>query len=417
MPPRRQPAEELSGSPSPTVEPTGGTGPVRGGRPHLVADRNIAYVAEAFGHLGEVELLPASELTAEAVREADLLLVRSTVRVNEALIGDSRVRFVATATIGTDHLDLPWLADRHITVASAPGSNAPSVALWWAAAMLTLSRRLGRPLAGLTVGVVGVGNVGRRVEAAARALGMEVLRCDPPRARAEGPAGFLPLEALLGGSDVVSLHVPLSDEWPDRTRGLLSAERLAAMRRGAWLVNACRGPVLDAAAAVRARQAGRLGALVLDVFDPEPEVPPAQVLAADLATPHIAGHSLDGKAEGTRMVYQAACAFLEEAPRWSPRLSLPPQPEHLVALPAADLDEEAAALALVRRFYDVERDHTALAAIAALPDGQRGRAFAAYRGDYPEHREPVGVIVETHPPRPRALALLRALGAGAAADS
>src|SRR5262249_21831184 len=150
-----------------------------------------------------------------AVRGADVLLCRSTLRVGEALLAHSRVKLVATATIGTDHLDLPWLASRGITVASAPGSNAPSVALWWAAALLTGAARHRLTLAGRTAGIVGVGNVGRRVEQVARALGMEVLRCDPPRARAEGSQGegsFLPLDAVVAAADVVTLHVPLTGE-------------------------------------------------------------------------------------------------------------------------------------------------------------------------------------------------------------
>src|SRR5262245_29165950 len=129
-------------------------------RLRIVADRNIPYAGEAFSHLGDVVALPSSAIDAAAVREADLLLVRSTVKVGQALLGGSRVRFVATATIGTDHLDLSWLQQRGIRVASAPGSNAPSVALWWAAAMLEVAADLGEKLAGRTVGIVGVGNVG-----------------------------------------------------------------------------------------------------------------------------------------------------------------------------------------------------------------------------------------------------------------
>ena len=390
--------------------------------PRIVADKNIPYVGEAFAHLGEVVTMPSSAIDAAAVRDADLLLVRSTVKVGEELLGASRVRFVATATIGTDHLDLSWLAARGVRVASAPGSNAPSVALWWAAALLELAVKRRERLAGRTVGIVGVGNVGRRIDAVARALGMVVLRCDPPRARAEGPdqgeadqEGFLPLGEVLRRSQVLTLHVPLCDDPPvpsDRTRTMIGAAQIARLPAGAWLVNSCRGPVLDGAAASEARRTAHLGALVCDVFEPEPAVSPEHVTACDLATAHIAGHSLDGKAAGTAMVYEAACAFLGERPRWIARRALLHQPAAAIALDARALDDEGTAHALMRRFYRIDEDHAALRRIAATTDEiARAAAFRAFRDTYPPHREPAGVSVDTIPPRRRALALLEALGA------
>jgi erythronate-4-phosphate dehydrogenase len=377
----------------------------------IVADKNITYVESAFAELGKVVALPARELSPEAVREADLVLVRSTVRVDRALLEGSRARFVATATSGIDHLDTEWLEARGIAWAAAPGSNAPSVARWFAAGLLTTALRQGRALAGLTVGVVGVGQVGRRVEQVARALGCAVLRNDPPRARAEGETGFVPLDELLGASDVVTLHVPLDTGGPDRTLRLLDSARLARMRPGAWLVNASRGEVVESDAAIDARMQGRLGALLLDVFAGEPEVAPSLVAAADLATPHVAGHSLDGKAAGTEMVYRAACTFLGVAPRWSARRALPPLPTAALAIDARTLSDEEAALTAVRRFYRIEEDDAALRRIAALPDGDRALAFQRYRASYPERREMNGLLVEIAPPRPRALALVEALGA------
>src|SRR5438094_2654308 len=214
----------------------------------IVADRNIAFAAEAFAPLGDVVTLPSAELTREAVRDADLLLVRSTVKVGAPLLDGSRVRFVATATIGIDHLDIAWLDGRGIAWASAPGSNADSVLEWWAAALLTVAERRGVELGGLRVGVVGAGAVGGRVERFCRALGIAPLICDPPRAAREGGAGFVSLDELLRAADVVTLHVPLA---PD-TRRLLDERRLAALKPGAWLVNASRGGVVDGAALARA---------------------------------------------------------------------------------------------------------------------------------------------------------------------
>ena len=385
------------------------------GRLSVVADRNVAYVEQAFAALGatrcEVRPLPSREIDAAAVRDADLLLLRSTVKVGPALLDGSRVRFVATATIGTDHLDLDYLDARGIRWAAAPGSNAPSVAQWFATALLVLAARKGLRLAGLTAGVVGVGNVGRRVAAVLEALGCEVLLCDPPRAQTEGPAGFVTLDELCAAADLVTLHVPLTSSGPDATVRLFDADRIARLRPGAWLVSSCRGPVVDGAALVEAKRAGGIGAAILDVYDGEPNPSPALVDAADLATPHIAGHSLDGKAAGTLAVYQAACAFLGEKPTWTPRRALPPLAPAALAIDARTLDDQAAALAVLRRFYDVERDDAALRAIGRLPDAQRGGAFQRYRDEYPERREPIGVSVQLRPPRSRAAALLASLGA------
>ena len=354
--------------------------------------------------------LPAAELTRERVQGADLLLVRSTVAVGPALLDGSRVRFVATATIGIDHLDTAWLDGRRIRWASAPGSNADSVAQWFAAALLAFAARQGLTLHRRTVGVVGVGNVGSRVARVAEALGCRVLLCDPPRARAEGSEAFVALDELLERSDLVTLHVPLTTLGPDPTRHLLDEGRLGRLRRGGIVINTSRGAVLATAAAAAARRDGQLGGLILDVFEGEPGVDPEIVAACDLATPHIAGHSLDGKANGTLAIYQAACAFLGRKPAWQPRRSLPPPPLRHLSLDARSLDDQAAALTVIRRYYAIEQDDAALRELLRLPVAERGPAFARYRNQYPIRRELTGLRLQMVPPRPRALALLRALG-------
>ena len=406
----------------------------------ILADRNIPYAKEAFSALGDVATLPSTELVAEAMRAVDVLLVRSTVKVNEALLGGSQVRFVATATIGTDHMDLPWLEERGIAWASAPGSNADSVGQWFASALLTLAERRGFAIDELTVGVIGVGNVGSRVARIADALGCAVLRCDPPRARAEAftrtgtlggllepppgsaarqargagstPEGeFHSLDALVPACDLLTFHVPLTHDGPDATLHLLDRTRLARLRGRAIVVNASRGAVVDNAALVEARKAGQVGAALFDVFEREPAVDAEVVAACDLATPHVAGHSLDGKANGTRMIYEALCSHLGVAARWTPRRALPPPPVRALAVDARGLTDEATALLVLRRFYRIENDDDALRHIARLPVTERGAAFQRYRASYPERRELHGLRVQLLPERPRAEALLTALGA------
>jgi erythronate-4-phosphate dehydrogenase len=363
----------------------------------IVADANIPYLHDAFGALGEVVTLPSRELGREQVRDADLLLVRSTVKVNAALLAGSRVRFVATATIGIDHLDTAYLDGAAIAWASAPGSNADSVVQWFAAALLA-ARVAG--LAGRQLGIVGVGNVGRRIERLWRALDVAPpLLCDPPRARDEGGDGFVALDDILSRCDLVTVHVPLTRGGQDATFHLVDARRL---RTDAILINACRGEVFDSESALAVDNP-----LLLDVFEKEPAPDPRLVARAAVATPHIAGHSLDGKANGTKMIYDAACAFLGVTPTWTPRASLPPPPGAIV-VDRRD-DGVAAALTAVAAGYDVGADDAALRALVAR--GDDGSGFRKYRERYPERRELDGRPVRFVTPLVDAIRMLNAYGA------
>jgi erythronate-4-phosphate dehydrogenase len=357
----------------------------------IVGDANIPYLHDAFGALGEVETLPAREIVPERIRDADLLLVRSTVRVGADLLSNIRVRFVATATIGIDHLDTAWLDGAGIRWASAPGSNADSVVQWFAAAMARVPDVARRQL-----GIVGVGNVGGRIERLWRALDVKPpLLCDPPRARREGGGAFVSLDEILERCDLVTLHVPLTRSGEDATFHLLDARKL---RRDAVLVNACRGEVLDSASALTVENR-----LLLDVFEGEPTPDPRLVARATIATPHVAGHSLDGKANGTKMIYDAACAFLGVAPTWTTRDSLPPPPAAIVVNRRDD--GVPAALEAVAAGYDPAADD---AATRAFVDGP---AFRKYREDYPERRELGQRAVRFVAPLVDAIRMLNAYGA------
>lgn len=356
----------------------------------LVADENIPFVAQAFVGFGTVEAVPARQLTPDLVRDADVLLVRSVTPVNAALLDGSRVRFVGTATIGTDHLDLPYLAGRGIAVASAPGSNAESVVEWVIAALVMISsRREGvdgtrvrrEPLAGKTMGVVGVGNVGGRLAPRLEALGITVLRCDPPRAEAEGPAGFVALDEVLETSDIVTLHTPLVKDGPHPTHHLIGDDELARMRPGAWLVNASRGAVANNRALVESLRSTHTGAALLDVFEGEP-VPDADLMRlATLVTPHIAGYSVDGKLNGARMLYDALSARSGADPGydWADAYALAPEDRRALG-EATTVREAVAAL------YDIEADGARLRATLDLAEADRADAFARLRKTYPRRR-------------------------------
>jgi erythronate-4-phosphate dehydrogenase len=376
----------------------------------IVADRNITFAKEAFSTLGEVETWSAREITPAVVRDADLLFVRSTLKVGPQLLDQSRVRFVATATIGVDHLDTGYLAARGIPWAAAPGSNADSVVQWFAAATATLAVSRGFELAGRRVGVVGVGQVGSRIADYCRALGQEPLLCDPPRARREG-GRFVPLDELLQRSDLVTLHVPLEHGGSDPTFHLLDVVRLSALTPGTIVVNASRGGVIDEAALVTAIDRGRVGAALLDVFAREPAPDPATIAHAAIATPHIAGHSLDGKVNGTVAIYRAACDQLGVDPTWTPQLPAPGPPRTILS-PVPAPSDEALLLEALAPFYRILEDDAALRRIVALPPDERARAFAEYRERYPVRRELKGSRIVLSPERTRVARLLERLGAG-----
>ena len=339
---------------------------------------------EAFARSGHLTILPERDITAAAVREADALAIRSKVRVNRDLLEGSRVRFVGTATAGFDHLDVPYLESRGIRWCASPGCNANSVAEYFVAGLLTLAQRHGFTLAGRTLAVVGVGHIGRLVCAKAELLGLRVLRNDPPLAEATGDPIYRPLEEILPQADIVTLHVPLTDDGPHATRKLADARFFDLLQPGTLLVSACRGEVVDEAALRHARAVGRVGPMILDVFDHEPVGPLDLMQQADLISPHIAGYSHQGKLNGTAQVYQALCQFCEIAPAWTP-----PRAEGLPTLQvdAAGRSDQAALAELVRHAYDIEADDRALRAGLGGDAAVRGRHFEQLRGTYPVRHE------------------------------
>jgi erythronate-4-phosphate dehydrogenase len=362
----------------------------------IIADENIPYVREAFGPLGDVQTISGRSINADAIKDADILLVRSITRVDRSLLEGSSVRFVGTATIGDDHIDKAYLAERGIAFAAAPGSNAESVAQYVAAGLLVLAERFQRDLTTMTLGIVGVGNVGRRVHRVARALGLDCVLNDPPLARETGDPRYRPIEEILA-CDAVSLHVPLTRHGPDATFHLADASFLRGLRRGAILINTSRGPVADGAALLRALDDRHLGACILDVWEGEPDIDTALLKRVLIGTPHIAGYSFDGKVNGARMIYEAACRFLNVPPHWDPAPLLP-EPE----CPRLVLDGAApnAVSTAVRAVYDIMNDDAALRGILTQPEAERRKRFDRLRKEYPRRREFSNTRVVVVPPNP-----------------
>lgn len=261
-----------------------------------IIDKAIPYIQGVLEPYAEVVYRDGREFTPEDVSDADMLIIRTRTRCNEALLASSSVKLIATATIGFDHIDLDYCARRGIIVTTAQGCNAAGVLQWVAAALAQLSKREGWTPKERTLGIVGVGNVGRLVEEYARAWGFNILRCDPPRQEREG-GDFRPMEEVVANSDIVTFHTPLDST----TYHLINDRTLSLMRADATLINASRGEVAATEALLKASQT-----LLLDVWEQEPAINRELLEKALVTTPHIAGYSSQGKANATAAVIAAA---------------------------------------------------------------------------------------------------------------
>lgn len=346
-------------------------------------DENIPMGREAFAAHGEVTLFAGRGLKRADLAAADALLVRSVTRVDANLLEGTPVRFVGTATIGTDHVDQPYLASRGIGFSSAPGCNANSVGEYVASALTWLEAEKGFSLEGKTLGIIGYGHVGRRVEAKAMGLGLAVLRNDPPLEASGGAPGisFAPLARLLAECDILSLHVPLVAGGPHPTAGLAGEDFFARLARPAVLLNTCRGEVIDEAALRRAHAGGRVRHMVLDVFAGEPRPDPATCALADLITPHIAGYSLPGKLNGTARIAAEFRACFGFSDTWVPAYPHPCQ-DDLPYVPGNDAAFRRRCIAAV---YDVSVDDARLRNALREPDP--GKGFDRLRREYPIRHE------------------------------
>lgn len=349
----------------------------------IVADENIPAVKEAFGAFGEVQTYSGRCITAFDVRNADALLVRSVTRVDETLLGTSRVRFVGSATIGTDHVDVSWLTRNNIKFVHVPGCNATSAAEYVIASLLTVAQNRQISLQEKTAGIIGCGNVGSRVQVRLQALGVKCLVCDPPRAEREGIDGFTELDELAR-ADIVSAHVPLVREGAHATCGLISSAFIKSLRPGSIFINTSRGDVLDEKAMLRRLQQQGDLYCIHDVWKNEPVISRELAAAAEIATPHIAGYSIDGKLRATQTLHDALSRFYQQSPAWS-ALPLLPVPEHATIQIDTNDNVMVVISRLLRQVFNVIQDDRSFRSTLHLED--RGRAFDQLRKQYRPRRE------------------------------
>ncbi|MEB3767751.1 4-phosphoerythronate dehydrogenase [Acinetobacter sp. MD2] len=344
----------------------------------IVADENLAFTDYFFADFAEVETKSGRTLTQADLKYCDALCVRSVTQVNQALLENTPVRFVGSATIGTDHLDLNYLQQEKITWANAAGCNAQAVAEYVITALLHVQPELLHANASFTLGIVGLGNVGRRLAVMAQLLGWQVIGYDP--FVQQDTITQVSWSELCKQAHAISLHVPLTKSGEYPTYHLFNAQRLASLAPSTILINSARGAVIEEAALiVDILQTGRK--VVLDVFEHEPRISQELLELVYLVTPHIAGYSLEGKARGTQMIYQALCEYLAKSPNKDFRTQLPVGEDYFSQLPL-----KQALADHLSQIYDIRQDDANLR--ACLNNGFVDQpSFDALRKHYPLRRE------------------------------
>jgi erythronate-4-phosphate dehydrogenase len=346
----------------------------------IVADKNIPLLDETFGRHGDVQLLEGRGICSADLVDAEVLLVRSVTRVNQHLLKGTNIRFVGSATIGIDHLDTAWLEANDIVWAHAPGCNANAAAQYALAMMWLACERLNRDFRQQTVGIVGRGNVGRRLEYLLKVLNIPVSSCDPPL-RELGEQQLVCMDEACDNS-IISLHVPLTSHGKYPTKNLFDARQLEKLRPNTLLVNTSRGGVIEKTSLQAQLKSGRIQA-ALDVWPDEPFIEPEMLDAVTVATPHVAGYSREGKQAGTEMIYQAFCkAFALDS------CSAPGSGIETLTLdfPPAISAEEALKQS-IQSSTQVARDDTALRELPAFKPSDKRVHIDSLRANYPERHE------------------------------
>jgi erythronate-4-phosphate dehydrogenase len=322
----------------------------------IVADDRIPFLKGAIEPFADVIYLPGKEISPDNIRDADALLIRTRTKCNKDLLEGSMVRFIATATIGFDHIDTEYCQAKNITWANAPGCNSSSVEQYVLSSLINISTKRKFNLTGSTIGIVGVGHVGTKIHRIAKILGMNILLNDPPRMRNEGGSEFVSLEKIKNNSDIITFHVPLTMNGEDKTYHLVDKMFLNSLGKSVHLINTSRGEVIDEKALKEFISPDRSGTVILDVWENEPFIDNDLLEMTEIATPHIAGYSLDGKANGTQMSVRSLSRFFNLGlESWSVD-SLPAPAESRIIIDAEKKSSQSIISDVVLRTYNVMDD-------------------------------------------------------------
>lgn len=342
----------------------------------ILADAHIPYLRGIAEQFGEVEYLPGNQFTREAIREKDALIVRTVTHFGEEILSGTRVKLICSATIGFDHIDTAWCDTHGVAWRTAPGCNAASVEQYVTASLLYLAEKHRFDLKGKTIGIVGVGNVGSKVEAACKKSGMRVLLNDPPREKQEGSGLFVDIETIQREADIITFHTPLTKTGKHKTHHLADDRFLASVGKKPFIINAARGGVTDNQALKKAIHSGNIAGVVLDCWENEPEIDRELLRLADIATPHIAGYSADGKWTATKMSLENMNRFfnLGIEPYYQ---EIPTPPD-----PVIDLQGVAPEYQLQHAVWHTYNPVTETTALKSSPE-----KFYWFRSNYPLRRE------------------------------
>jgi erythronate-4-phosphate dehydrogenase len=347
----------------------------------IVCDNKIPFLKGVLDSFANVQYLSPSEITKETVADADALIIRTRTKCNAQLLDGSDVKIIGTATIGYDHIDTKYCEANQIKWLNAPGCNSSSVRQYIASVLLTLAAKKNLTLNKMTIGIVGVGNVGSKIAHLATALGMKVLLNDPPRMRAEGEKDFVNLDELVRRSDIITFHVPLIREGIDKTFHMADESFFSRLSEKKIIINSSRGEVVETSAIKNAIKQGIVDTVVLDVWEKEPEIDRELLEMIDIATPHIAGYSADGKANGTSVCVRAISSFFGFGINldWYPSQLPNPEAVQNILFDCNQKTEQEIFSSLILHTYDVLRDDALL----------RGsiETFEKQRGNYPVRRE------------------------------
>jgi len=352
----------------------------------IVADSKIPFLEGALESLAKVVYLPGGKITREHLIDADALIIRTRTKCNEALLKGTSVKIIASATIGYDHIDTAYCEANGIKWTNAPGCNSGSVKQYIASALAEIIRIENRSFEDITLGIIGVGNVGSKVAAMTKTLGIKVILNDPPREHSEGKGEFTDIETLIAQSDIITMHVPLSHQGIDKTFHLANADFFGKMKRGAWFINSSRGEVMETQALISALKSKHLAGAVIDVWENEPDIDLKLLELAHLATPHIAGYSADGKANGTAMSVQAISRFFNLGlDSWQPT-NVPQAPQSELEMDCTSKPREQIFTEICRFAYNIHIDSDNLK--------KSPETFEQQRESYPIRREPENLRIK-----------------------
>ncbi len=348
----------------------------------ILADENIAFASEAFSKFGDVTLMNGRKINNASLKHCDILIVRSITKVDENLLNGTRVKFVGTATIGTDHIDFEYLKENNISFADAKGCNSHAVAEYVFTALLKTAVEKNIELKDKVMGVVGVGNIGSKIVKLSKALGMKILMNDPPLKRLTKNNDFVPLEQIYD-ADIITLHVPLNLKGIDRTVHLFDSNNLNKLKGNTILINASRGQVIDNFALNKIILQKNLTG-ILDVWENEPNINLELLQKVFIGTSHIAGYSLEGKVNGTVMMANAITKFLNNKSKWVP--DLPAVDKQYYELDENDKLEKTL-FNLFNHIYPINEDNARLKNILKIKEHERAEYFDTLRKNYPLRRE------------------------------